>query len=177
MLINYLPEQLHNSKTVQEFQGALNTSNDELNLAQRDLLNQLFVDTATWGLVRWEKYVGLQTDLNKDYEFRRSRIKSKLRGSGTTTKQMIKNVAESFSNGEVDILEDFGNYLVKIKFVGSIGIPPNVNDLADTIEEIKPAHLAYEFIYVYNTNINLSKFTHAQLSKYTHQQLRESEVK
>ncbi|MCX7614756.1 MAG: YmfQ family protein, partial [Clostridiales bacterium] len=128
--------------------------------------------SATWGLVLWEKALGIDTDVSKSNEYRRTRIMSKLRGSGTTTADMIKNVAESFSNGIVDVIEHPEQYSFDIKFVGTLGIPPNMDDLTAAVEEIKPAHLAYTFVYIYRTYGGLKPYTHLQLSNYTHSELR-----
>lgn len=46
-----------------------------------------------------------------------------------TTVAMIQNVAESFSNGTVAVTEFPSRYRIEIKFVGSIGTPPNMDDL------------------------------------------------
>jgi hypothetical protein len=35
--------------------------------------------------------------------------------------------------------------------VGTKGIPPNLSDLRTVIEEIRPAHLDFDFAYTYNT--------------------------
>ncbi len=64
---------------------------------------------------------------------------------------MIANTAASYSNGEVEVIENPDNYSFIIKFVGSKGIPANMADLAITIEEIKPAHLAFSFEYTWMT--------------------------
>jgi hypothetical protein len=64
---------------------------------------------------------------------------------------MIQNVAKSFSNGDVDIVEDNTDYQFTVKFVGTMGIPPNMDDLTAAIEDIKPAHLAFIFEYTYIT--------------------------
>ena len=64
---------------------------------------------------------------------------------------MIQNVAESFSNGAVDVLEYPAEYRFEIKFTGTLGIPPNLDDLSAALEEIKPAHLAYDYIILYRT--------------------------
>lgn len=109
----------------------------------RELLEQCNVATATWGLTQWERQLGLETEIEKPLDYRRSRVTAKLRGTGTVTVAMIQNVAESFSNGTVEVLEDAGNYHFDIKFVGTIGIPPNMDDLTAAINEIKPAHLTY----------------------------------
>jgi hypothetical protein len=137
-----------------------------------NLLDQFFIDTADTSLERWEKDLGIPIDNTKDPDFRRSVIKSRLRGTGTVTIKLIKNVSESFSNGVVDVVEHNESYTFTVKFVGTVGIPPNMDDLANAIEEIKPAHLGYAFEYVYNTHQVLSAFTHADLSVYTHDQLR-----
>jgi hypothetical protein len=64
---------------------------------------------------------------------------------------MIVDVSSSYSNGEVEVIEDNSNYSFKIKFIGTKGIPGNMADLSVTINEIKPAHLAFTFEYIYNT--------------------------
>ncbi len=68
--------------------------------------------------------------------------------------------------------EHSGGHSFDIQFVGTIGIPPNMDDLTAAVEEIKPAHLAYTFIYVYYTHSRLKPYTHAQLHGYTHYGLR-----
>lgn len=114
-----------------------------------DLQKQFYIDTATWGLDLWEEEYGITTNLNYSYEQRREVVKAKKRGQGTTTKQMIKNVAEAFSGGEVDVIENTGPYIFTIQFVGVKGIPRNMQAFINMLEDIKPAHLAYEFKYTY----------------------------
>lgn len=171
-LIGYLPNYYRTS----EVMAGLTASEDsELSLFRSRLietLNQFFVDMATTSLSRWEKEIGIPVNEFKTAEYRRSVIKSKLRGSGTVTVNFIKNVAASFSNGSVEVIEDNPNSSFTIKFVGTIGIPPNLEDLKAAIEDIKPAHLLAEFEVQYNTYARLSEFTYAQLAAYTNDQLR-----
>ena len=114
-----------------------------------DVKKQLHIDTATWGLVYWEERYGIETNLDLSYEQRREMVKAKKRGQGTTTMQMIKNVAEVFSGGEVNVIENTGPYIFTIQFVGVKGIPRNMQAFINMLEDIKPAHLAYEFKYTY----------------------------
>lgn len=153
--------------------SALGGETDALRASLSDLLAQCNVETATWGLVLWERQLGIDTDVEKPYDYRRSRILSKLRGTGTVTVAMIKNMAESFSNGEVDVIEDAANYHFDVKFVGTMGIPPNMDDLTAAIEEIRPAHLTYAYIYVYRTWQMVGDKTWAQASAYTWQEMKE----
>ena len=136
--------------------------------AARDgLLEQLSVSTATWGLEQWERSLGLAVDVAKPVEQRRARVISKLRGQGTTTVAMIKNMAESFSNGAVAVLEYPAEYRFEVKFVGTTGIPPNMEDLTAAIEEIKPAHLAYDYIIIYRTWAQVQAYTWDELQAHT----------
>ena len=93
--------------------------------------------------------VALTTDKSISYEERRERILAKKRGNGTTTKAMIKNTAEAFSGGEVEVIENFSDYSFIVKFVGIKGIPKNLTLFKNMIEEIKPAHLNYELAFTY----------------------------
>ena len=114
-----------------------------------DLSKNLYVKTATWGLDLFEEELGLITDKSISYEERRERILAKKRGNGTTTKAMIKNVAEAFSGGEVEVVENFNDYSFIVKFVGVKGIPKNLTLFKNMIEDIKPAHLNYELAFTY----------------------------
>jgi len=124
---------------------------EKLNADISDVLNQFFIDTATWGLAEWERICGIPTDETKPIDQRRSVIKSKLRGIGTVTVGLIKNVAESYANGEVAVIEDSAHYTITVKFVGKLGVPPNLNDIKNAIRDIIPAHLAVDYAFTYVT--------------------------
>lgn len=114
-----------------------------------DLLDQCFISTATWGLTRWEQVYGLVTNMALTYEQRREILMAKLRGQGTTTSQMIRETAETFSGGEIEVIEDNPHYHFIVRFIGIKGIPRNMNAFIAMLEDIKPAHLSYSFEYRY----------------------------
>lgn len=171
-----LPDYYKGNLTMEELQNILSTDINSLASSLNKTIDQCFVNTATALLSRYEKIYGIEVDVSKSDEFRRERIRAKIRGTGTVTKQMIVDVAKSYSNGEVEVIEDNENYSFRIKFVGTLGVPANMADLTLTIEEIKPAHLSFIFEYVYRTHAELSHYTHAQLNAYTHAQLREGVI-
>ncbi|CAM3442553.1 putative phage tail protein [Marinicrinis lubricantis] len=111
-----------------------------------DLKRQLSVDTATWGLEIYEEEYGIPVDTTKSYSERRSVIKSKMRGTGKVDAALIKLVADSYSNGGVDV--DFDG-AIRITFTNVIGAPPNIEDLKEAIEEVKPAHIRIKYGYKY----------------------------
>lgn len=159
-LIDLLPAFYAGSAEVKDIQGALQFWSDTVRSDRDDLMAQLNVLTATWGLNSWEKALGIETDSSRPLDFRRTRVMSKLRGSGTTTAPMIEGIAKAFSNGEVEIIEHNGGYRFEIKFTGVRGVPPNMDDLSSAIEEIKPAHLAYSFIFTYITWDDIEAYNH-----------------
>jgi hypothetical protein len=88
----------------------------------------------------------------------------------------MKNVSESFTNGEVDIIENNPAYSFTVKFVGSKGIPPNIDDLKAAIEEIKPAHLAVQYEFSYTLWSEVKNITWGTVKTGTWGQLRIREV-
>lgn len=148
-LLEYLPSFYHNSDIIKSFMESNNIEVDTLKAYVEDLSKNLYVKTATWGLDLFEEELGLVTDKSVSYEERRERILAKKRGSGTTTKAMIKNTAEAFSGGEVEVIENYNDYSFIVKFVGVKGIPKNLTLFKKMIEEIKPAHLNYELAFTY----------------------------
>ena len=149
LLSQYLPPFITNTTTFIALLSAEQLEIDGINSSIQDIIDQCFVDTATWGLVSWESLLGIATDQGKDISYRRSVILAKLRGTGTVTVQLIENVASSFSHGQVSVIEHPSIYSFEVKFVGTIGIPPNMSDLQNAISQIMPAHLDVTYTYLY----------------------------
>lgn len=171
-LMTLLPPYYEQNETMKKLQEVLSAESDKLETQLSNVVAECFVNTAGAMLSRYERIYGIEIDIAKSKTFRRERIKAKIAGVGTTTKQMIKNVSASYSNGDVEVIEDNGNSKFVIKFVGTLGIPENMADLKLTIEEIKPAHLDVTYEYVYNTWGNLKQITWGQASDFTWSQIR-----
>lgn len=176
ILIEHLPMHYQESSYVTEIQNAFEVA---LVAAQNEkdvFLEQLNVDTATWSLSLWEDMCGLVTDETKSDAMRRERIKSKLRGFGTTTLSMLENAARAFSNGDITITEYPAESRFEIAFTGTIGRPPDLNDFCASLDEIIPAHLTYSIIIRYAANQELKPYTHAQLAAFMHTQIRNGDI-
>ncbi len=137
-----------------------------------ELLDQCFISTATWGLTRWEEVYGLVTNMALSYEQRREILMAKLRGQGTTTAQMIKETAETFSGGEIEVIEDNPDYHFIVRFIGIKGIPRNMNAFVSMLEDIKPAHLSYSFEYRYTVWNELINRSWSSVTSYTWDSIR-----
>ena len=171
-LINKLPSFYDNDIT-KPIQDSLNVESNSINDEVDNVLNQFFVDNATFGLDYWERMLGIPKN-NFDIDTRRENIKAKMRSRGTTTVSVIKNICEAYSNGIVDIIVDHENFVFTIDFVGSLGVPKAFAEMDKAIEEVKPCHLEHKYKFNYNTNRDISKYIHEELSKYNHEYIRNS---
>lgn len=172
-LMEFLPDYYTGNVTMEELQDILSSDINKMAESTEETVDQCFINTATSLLSRYEKIYGLDVDVTKSNEFRRERIRAKVRGTGTVTKQMIAEAARSYSNGEVAVIENNENSSFIVKFVGTKGIPANMADLTLTIEEIKPAHLSFTFEYTYNTWNDILHMTWEEAGNFTWDQLRE----
>ena len=167
-----LPDYYEKNETMRILQGIISDETESLGQGLTDTVNQCFPITANGLLERWERILGLEVDASKTPEFRRERVLAKISGVGTTTKAMIVDTASRYSNGAVEVIEDNPHYRFTVKFVGTLGIPGNMADLKMTIEEIKPAHLAVDYEYVYNTWSDIDALTWAQAVGHTWKEIR-----
>lgn len=176
MLLDYMPTYYKKSKVfkalLKAYEGELNANND----ANFDLQAQLFVDTATWGLSVWERELKIATDLAKPHLERREVIKSRLRGSGTCSAEMIKNTATAYTNAEIEVTENNSQYKFVIRFTGVKGVPADIEMFKSTIEAIKPAHLTYTIEYKYTVWGELKATTWDKVKKVTWGELMVKEV-
>ncbi|MBP0725526.1 DUF2313 domain-containing protein [Bacillus sp. RG28] len=131
-----------------------NTEDIELGYLQNTLdtfINQIFVQTSDIKLDRWEKIVGLPNRPGILTSDRQSTIMAKLRGIGVVNIDQIKRTADAFTNGDVQVIEIPSNYEIQIKFTAVKGIPPNLSDLQNAINQLIPAHLNVTYVYAYST--------------------------
>lgn len=104
-LLGYLPsyyEEINEFLILAQTEGV---EFDDILAAREEAFVQHFVDTATWGLARWEKELGITPFAGQPYDQRRSVIRSKTRGTGTVTISLIKSIAEAYANGDVTVTE------------------------------------------------------------------------
>ncbi|KKO54512.1 phage portal protein [Paenibacillus sp. DMB20] len=136
-----------------------------LNASIDDVLAQFFIETATWGLARWERIFGITAEPGKTYEQRREVLLSKLRGVGTVTAELIENVASAYSNGEVAVTNKAAEYTIVITFVSTLGVPEQMAELRAAVRDITPAHLAIEYVFRFYTygELKASGLTYGEL--------------
>ena len=116
----------------------------EAKVALADVMDQFFVDTATWGLDLWEWQVGIQTDRSLSMESRRASVRQKLVASGNTTAEIVKEIAETLTGYKAHVIVH-GDYSFSLHFYGPKDMLANigVTELSNVVEQIKPAHLRF----------------------------------
>lgn len=148
-MLKKLPTYYQKSKVIRELFKSIELEFKSLSEETVLTENQFFVILSDRDIAKHEQDVGLVPDTSADLETRRGRVMSKLRGTGTVTKTMMKNVAASFVNGDIEIIEYPSRYCFAVKFTSRTGIPYNIEDIKAMVEELKPAHLAVEYIFTY----------------------------
>ncbi|MBY6789198.1 YmfQ family protein [Clostridium botulinum] len=144
-LKDYVPSFLSGDKILSKVYEEQQKQVDSTNADIQDLINQCFIETATWGLDTWEKELGIQNNINYSYAIRRSRILAKLKGQGTTTIEAIKNICKSFVE-DVEVIEHNQEYYFEINLLSHKGFPSGFDTLYDSIREVKPSHLGVNYI-------------------------------
>ncbi|MDU7473633.1 MAG: putative phage tail protein [Paenibacillus macerans] len=141
-MLGYLQRHFYrDSRRMLEILDTLGIELDGVWFTFDDILDQCFIDRATWGLDIWEEELALKTNPNDSYEVRRSRIKAKLIGTGTFTKQNILNLANAFSRKKnAKYLPLYEQYAFQLIY--EIGDLISYGDLKAAFERVKPAHLA-----------------------------------
>lgn len=165
--LDYLTSNYKHGSSIIKLINTIETELGELNLYANTLASQSSIKELTWGIREWEEELDIQYNPSMDIVNRREVIAAKVRGRGTTSKQLLINAAMAFSGGEVDILEfPQENYFI-IKFVGTKGVPTNMKDFTEMLDSIKPAHLEYIFQYTYTVWNELKSKTWGSLKTST----------
>jgi len=130
------------------FFGALDGEIKRIDELSDELKSDFFFDRMSEESCRFfEKFLVITVRSGATLEERRTNIKAKWRGKGKNCVVLLQRVCDSWKNGETVV--DFLNGKIKIKFVGEFGVPEDLEALQNAVDEIKPAHLAYELLYRY----------------------------
>lgn len=146
-LMSYLPVNYDGSAETRIIEEAIQPEQAALWKGRESLLEQLDPQTATWGLAYWEEAFGIAVDGSKGLDVRRSKIIARIRGMSTTTVELLTNVARSFlPDSQVSVTEVYGEYRVEINFIAPNRLPHGMDDLAEVLDEIMPAHLQWMYV-------------------------------
>jgi len=127
---------------------------EKLSVDLQELLDQMYPQTATWGLSYWEEFCGMPIS-DADDEVRRAQIISKLSRFSPVSPKMIHSMAHNILKLNVSVIESVAAYTFRIN-IESNNKNIDIISLAKAIEEIKPAHLDFDMCVENSTNININ---------------------
>lgn len=104
----------------------------------KEIQKQIFLSKATYGLDIFEKELQIVSKKSKPIQERRNVIAAKWRGSGTLTLKLIQQTLDAYSNCNADVRF---TGIIEIDFNVKASTPINYQDILNTVNEIKPAHL------------------------------------
>ncbi|WDQ34811.1 DUF2313 domain-containing protein [Paenibacillus marchantiae] len=159
VLMTLLPPLYENVLEMQLLTETEGVELDRLMVGLESVLDQFYPESATWALDRYERDLQITTNQAKPDDQRRSVIISKMRGSGKVSGSMLKNVAQAYESGGIEVAVEPSEYRIMIRFVDTYGLPPNLDDLKAAIEDIKPAHMTVEYRLRYLTIAEVESMT------------------
>lgn len=147
---NYLPWY---EKDDPVFREILKAYDFELRILENDrnvIYRNLNLDTMVENIPVWERDFGITKIEGLNNRQRREVIKAlRLAQFGQLTRQKLKEIIETFSNAECELISDLNTNVVTIKFNGLIGVPDNEEGLKTVLDTVLPAHWGYEFAYTF----------------------------
>lgn len=148
-MIERLPSYYKKSTVVKDLYAVIQKILDKTteDISVEDL--RLFI-TTTSDFVLHEKDVGL-SEIAVDNETKRARVLARLQGNNLLTKAELERLILIYDKTGCTITEDFANYTVIITFSGHKGIPYNFEQIKMAIDEVKPAHIRFEYDFLINT--------------------------
>lgn len=129
-------------------------------------------------VANYERFMNLTHKDGWTLKDRKDRIIYTLVSKNIFTPQTLKEQAKIFTYGEIEIIEDYGNYSFTIKFTSVVGIPQNLDNFKNFIHINKPAHLNFSIEFRYNTHgqIKDKNLSHKYLKKYSHKQIHDIRI-
>ena len=158
-LLSMYPNFYREVYEMQEILKAQGKLSDDLKTDIQQVFFNQFVEYADSETIAiYEKIIGIETDTNKNLDERRRIIRAFLTGSGKLSETVIKNMINSYTDGDVECSLDTVSYgddfhtLIITAERGS-GEIINLNDVICLIEKKIPAHLKYDLSFYENYNL------------------------
>lgn len=157
----------------------INACEQEINLSHKEFLE---VESCIMTLAdktnidEWEKWFELSYEPTWSLEDRVDRLIYTFNSHGFFTPKFLKEQAKIFTNGEIEIFEDFSKYHFTIQFTSIIGTPPNLDNFKKMVNVNKPVHLTFDIKFRYRTWGELKVKTWDSLKVNTWEEIRSKGV-
>jgi len=144
---NYLLSRYRDNAIARVLSGAIGDQVDLLKEAAYAVLYRFCVGTADeYGVVQWEKELGIVPPVDASLELRKALIKAKLLRPSTMTPAQIQAIVNQFVLGQsAKVIEIPKTYTFRIDI--PLGDLLWKTEMRQALEEAKPAHLGYAIRY------------------------------
>ena len=146
-MVHNLPQQYRQDPWVLALADAMMGVLKEQDARSTEIREQLSLETITWALEIEERLAGIVPPAGATLESRRSALAARYRSSGKVSIETIQAVADAWRNGEVQV--SFPNGRLLVTFVGSFGIPTDMEGLQSALQRTIPAHLPIDYVLRY----------------------------
>ena len=144
-MINALHKLFRKDPYISELLKSAGIDLDKQNEELDNIKVEMFFDTMTEkGISIYQKeldYIAKSTTL----EGKRTEIESRWKSSGKCDLKLLQTIVDTWKAGTVIVR--FVNGILQLGFTGEIEEDYDFDGLKNAIDEIKPAHLGFEFIY------------------------------
>lgn len=141
----HLTKIYHEDKWLKALEQAITLACQEANRTSEEIQDQLYIDTATWHLSKYEEELNLLP--HGDLENRRSHVAIAWKRGGKVGVEEIRAAADSFRGGAVNV--SFEPPYVIITFIDDYGVPKDLEGFKKAVEVIIPAHLGVTWKFKY----------------------------
>lgn len=148
-MIEKLPHYYLRSEVVKELYRVIQLLLDKLSADAAAQDKRLFI-TTTDDFTLHEKDVGLP-DIVADNETKRARVLARIQGNNMLTKAELERLIHIYDKTGCTVTEDFAHYTIHIEFSGRTGVPYNFDEIKSAVDEVKPAHIKIEYVFIKNT--------------------------
>lgn len=150
-MIEILPKYYEQSPQFNTLLTAYDAKLSELKLQIDKINNNIKISTSVDMLPIHERDLGMTVPNTLDPVLRREQIVARYRSAfDQTTEEAIIAVAESFAEGTIAFEETVTPGLYTITFTSQLGVPYNMKGLQIAVRNMLPAHLAVQYLFVYN---------------------------
>ena len=143
--LEYISPIYEQSIIMQAIMEAIGAEWDDVGRLTDEVFAQLFPQTATWGIVYWERLVGISRNDSLSIEQRRARVLTRMQTRWPMTKERMEQLVRTFSQDkQAFIREFFDQYRFEVLF--NLTQSVDLGTVYEVIEEAKPAHLSYSLV-------------------------------
>lgn len=139
-ILKYLPSFLSKDKQFKGANDADSIEHDAIRTDLQDLLNQLYVVTATWGIERWEELVDIKPQYGTDIVARRAAVIQKLGISPSVTQAFLQSLINRHIEDGSGLVEADNEHYV-VDFTIPSGKVLDSSALFTDIDTYIPAHI------------------------------------